>query len=245
MEFDPASSTDEGLCLSHIRDEHLLRRLAESVEDGECMICAANGRASSAQVVNFERVAMVVYDTMVCSFNHEGFYIDGEQLLQPLTTKDVVATLLADAIELDAVDRVNGAVALLLHEDLDWFVPYDMDHEAGVEFEWNDFEDSIKHESRMLTPPREGSLPESAAEKNYSFVRSLLVLAEDRMGLVRTYERGTKVYRARRTGARTKSQEGPGARTWRSAAGQGQRWPDECARSADVLRRTRRDDSMC
>ena len=81
---------------------------------------------------------------MLQSHDHEGFYIDGEQLLEPLTTADVVASLLADAIEFDFVDRIYETVASLIHEDLDWFVPFDMDHEAGIEFEWNDFEDSIK-----------------------------------------------------------------------------------------------------
>ncbi|WP_260272429.1 RES family NAD+ phosphorylase [Propionibacterium freudenreichii] len=194
---DPFAAASESLCLSHVSDAHLLNRLAEYAGDGECLICEAGGQRPSGQVVGFERLATVVHTTMLQSHDHEGFYVDGEQMLAPLTTADVVASLLGDAIELDAVDRVSETVASLIDEDLDWFVPYDMDHEAGVEFEWNDFEDSIKHESRMLAAPRDGSLPKSAAEKNYAFVKSLLVLAEERMGLVRTYARGTKVYRAR------------------------------------------------
>lgn len=197
MEFDSVSSTDEALCLSHIRDAHLLRRLASFAGGGECVLCAAGAQRLYEQVVSFEHLARVVYVTMLQSHDHEGFYIDGEQLLEPLTTADVVASLLADAIEFDFVDRIYETVASLIHEDLDWFVPFDMDHEAGIEFEWNDFEDSIKHESRMLAAPRDGAHPESAAEKNYAFVKSLLVLAEERMGLVRTYARGTKLYRAR------------------------------------------------
>ncbi|GAA1215982.1 RES family NAD+ phosphorylase [Rhodoglobus aureus] len=196
MEFDPVSFTDDALCLSHISDQQLLRRLSVSTEDGECLICAAIGRPQSGSVVNFERLAQVVYDTMLRAHDHDGLYIDGEQLLDPLTTEEAAASLLADAIELDVLDAVTETVVSLIHDDVDWFIPYDMDYEAGVQFEWNDFEDSVKHESRMLTASR-GAQPESAAEKNYAFVKSLLVLAEERMGLVRVFERGTKVYRAR------------------------------------------------
>ena len=117
------------------------------------------------------------------------------RFFEPLTTGDVAASLLADAIELEVLDAVTEIVASLINEELDWFVPYGMDHEAGVEFEWNDFDDTIKHESRMPTVPR-GNHPESAAEKNFAFVRSLLVLAEERVGLIRTYQRGTKLYSA-------------------------------------------------
>lgn len=196
MEFDPVTFSDYALCLSHVADEHLLRRLLVSAEEGRCEICTAIGRPQVGSVVNFERLAQVVYDTILRSHDNHGFYVDGEQILGPLTTGEVAASLLADAIELDVLDAVTETVASLIHEDLDWFVPYDMDHEAGVEFEWNDFEDSIKHESRMLTAPRRAQ-PNSAAEKNYAFVRSLLVLAEERVGLIRTCQRGTKLYRAR------------------------------------------------
>lgn len=195
MDIDPMP-TDRALCLSHISDEHLLSRLAAPTGDGACVICAGTERPSG-QVVTIGCLATVVYDAMLRSYDHDGWHIDGEQLLPPLTTADVVAALLADAIQFDAVDQVTDEVVSLINQDADWFAPYDMDEEAGIEFEWNDFEESVKHESRMLSPSIDGVRPKTAAEKNYVFVKSLLVLAEDRMGLVRTYERGAKMYRAR------------------------------------------------
>jgi RES domain-containing protein len=93
-------------------------------------------------------------------------------------------------------DLACELVARLISEELDWFEPYDMDYEAGVEFEWNDFEQSVKHESRLLSIPA-GPKAETVPEKNYEFVRSLLVFAAEHAGLIQPLARGTRLYRAR------------------------------------------------
>ncbi|SDP64684.1 RES domain-containing protein [Arthrobacter sp. ok909] len=184
------------MCLAHITDSHLLRRVEEFAETGECTICETESLMPRGHVVNVERVARVVADVASRSYDHEGFVVDNEQLSRPLQTDEVVATLLDGSVEPAAFDLVSGLTKQLVHQEQDWFEPFDEGYEAGVQFEWDDFEQSLKHESRLLTPTT-STRPKTAPEKNYAFVRSLLVFAEERAGLVRTLRRGTKLYRAR------------------------------------------------
>jgi hypothetical protein len=184
------------MCLGHITDSHLLRRVEEFAETGECAICETESLMPRGHVVNVERVARVVADVASRSYDHEGFIVDNEQLSRPLQSDEVVATLLDGSVEPAAFDLVSGLTTQLVHQEQDWFEPFDEGYEAGVQFEWDDFEQSLKHESRLLTPTT-STRPKTAPEKNYAFVRSLLVFAEERAGLVRTLRRGTKLYRAR------------------------------------------------
>lgn len=188
--------SEDTMCLAHITDSHLLRRVEEFAETGDCTICEAAILTPKGPVVNLERVARVVEDVASCNYDREGFVVDTEQLLPPLQTDEVVATLLDGSVEPATFDLISGLTASLIDQGQDWFVPFDMDYEARVQFEWEDFEQSVKHESRLLAPTT-STQPETAPEKNYAFVRSLLVFAEERAGLVRTLHEGTKLYRAR------------------------------------------------
>lgn len=184
------------MCLAHVTDAHLSRRLSPFAEEGRCSLCLPDGLVLGGPVVNLERVAELTDWAASRSYNHEGQVFDGEQILEPLTTSEVVTNLLDGCVAGDVVDDLSGRVADLIHEELDWFKPYDMDYEAGVEFEWDDFEQSVKHESRLLTPPQNGRA-DTAPEKNWAFVRSLLVFTDKQVGLTKSLASGTKLYRAR------------------------------------------------
>ncbi|MFC9335773.1 RES family NAD+ phosphorylase [Arthrobacter sp. NPDC057009] len=196
MEFPRIDTTDDSMCLSHITDPFLLRRVNQHAKDGVCTLCAQIGLASGGPVVNLGRIAELVDEAASRSYNHEGQFFDREQILEPMTTEDVVEALLDRCVTSEVLDPACKLVAGLISEESDWFEPYDMDHEAGVEFEWNDFEQSVKHESRLLSIPC-GSKAETVPEKNYEFVRSLLVFAAEHAGLIQPLARGTKLYRAR------------------------------------------------
>lgn len=196
MEFPRIGTTDNSMCLAHITDTFLRRRLNQHAKDGGCILCGQDGLDSDGLVVNLGRVAELVDETASRFYNHEGQFFDEVQILEPRTTREVVEALLDRCVTSEVFDSACEVIAGLISEDLDWFEPYDMDHEAGVEFEWNDFEDSVKHESRLLSRPR-GPKAETAPEKNHEFVRSLLVFAAEHAGLIQSLERGTKLYRAR------------------------------------------------
>lgn len=196
MELDSISSTEDAMCLAHITDAHLLRRVEQSAEEGDCAICIAESQTPRGQVVNLEHVARVVEEVAQNSYDHEGWVSDGAQILEPLNTEEVLTALLEDAIDPEALDLTVGLLTMLIREELDWFEPFDMDREDGFAYEWDTFEERVKHESRMLLQPR-GDHPNSAPERNYAFIESLLLLAEERAGLIRTLRRGTKLYRAR------------------------------------------------
>lgn len=196
MAFDPVSSTDDTMCLAHISDTHLHRRVEPFAGDGHCTICLEDGLTPSGRVVSLEHFAQVVEEVAQNSHDHEGWISDGAQILEPLTTEEVVMSLLEDAIDPQALDLVVGLTTSLISEELDWFLPFDMDREDSIEYEWDMFENRVKHESRLLLQPRPGR-PQSAPERNYAFIESLLILAEERAGLIFTLRRGTKLYRAR------------------------------------------------
>lgn len=197
MHFDSVSPTQDTMCLVHIGDVHLLQRVSPFAEDGECTICTTDDLDPSGQVVNLERLARVVEEVAQESYDHEGWISDGAQILEPLTTEEVVFALLEDAIEPEALDLAVALTASLINEELDWFEPFGMDREDGIEIEWDFFEQRVKHETRLLLRPRDGARAASAAEKNYAFIESLLFLSEERAGLIRELPRGTKLYRAR------------------------------------------------
>ncbi|MDU0346467.1 RES domain-containing protein [Microbacterium sp. KSW2-29] len=196
MELPRVTATTDAMCVAHISDAHLLRRIAPFAEEGSCALCPPDGLRFGGPVVNLQHVAELVDWAATQYYNHEGQFFDGEQLLEPMTTEEVVANLLDGCVAGDVVDDLGRRVAALIYEELDWFEPYDMDYEAGVEFEWDDFEQSVKHESRLLTPPS-NDRAETAPERNWTFVRSLLVFAEKHVGLTQHLQPGTKLYRAR------------------------------------------------
>jgi len=196
MDFSRIGTTDDLMCLAHITDPVLLRRVNQHAEDGSCTLCAQDGLTLGGPVVNLGRVAELVDDAAVRSYNHEGQFFDNEQILEPKSTEEVVEALLDGCVTSEVLDLACELVVGLISEELDWFEPYDMDHEAGVEFEWNDFEQSVKHESRLLSIPVRPEA-ETVPEKNYNFVRSLLVFAAEHGGLIQPLKRGTKLYRAR------------------------------------------------
>jgi RES domain-containing protein len=196
MEFPRIDTTDYSMCLAHITDPFLLRRVAEHANDGICTLCAQTGLSLGGRVVNLGHIAELVDEAAGRSYDHEGQFFDHEQILEPRTTEEVVEALLDGCVTSEVLDLACELVGSLIQEELAWFEPFDMDQEAGVEFEWNDFEQSVKHESRLLSIPA-GSKAETAPEKNYEFVRSLLVFAGEQTGLIQPLERGTKLFRAR------------------------------------------------
>lgn len=197
MEFPRVDVTDDVMCLEHITDHFLLRRVNQHAEQGICHLCMENGLgAGQGLVVNLEHVAKIVDETAEKHYNHEGQFFDHQQILEPRETSEVVEALLDGCIASEVFELACDVLSKLILEDQDWFEPYDMDREASVEFEWDDFEESIKHESRLLSAPR-GPKPLTAPESNYRFVNSLLVFAEEHAGLIKQLERGTKLYRAR------------------------------------------------
>ncbi|MEC3853159.1 RES family NAD+ phosphorylase [Paenarthrobacter ureafaciens] len=196
MEFPRIGTTDDSMCTAHITDTVLLSRVEQHAKDGDCVFCEQDGLTLGGPVVNLACVAEVVDEAANRFYNHEGQFFEQKQILEPKTTKEVVGELLDGSVASEVFDLACELVGGLISEESEWYEPYDMDHEAGVEFEWNDFEQSVKHESRLLSIPL-GSKAETAPEKNYEFVRSLLVFAAEHTGLIQTLARGTKLYRAR------------------------------------------------
>lgn len=174
----------------------MVRRVLQDATNGVCDFCRQVETATDRPVINLSHLAEVLDEVSGRIYNHEGQFFDSQQIMTPLRTDEVVGTLCDGCVTPEVLEVIAPVLADIIGEELVWFEPYDMDHEASVEFEWNDFEQSIKHESRLLSRPTSGT-PKTAPERNYEFVRSLLVYAEEQTGLVNELHQGTEFYRAR------------------------------------------------
>jgi RES domain-containing protein len=196
MQDASGSTAQLTMCLGHIVDSYLLDQVHDFAYEAACSLCATEHLVPSGPVVRLEQLAPLVREAARRHYDHDGFVLNGEQLQTPISAKDVAASLLSKAVEPAALEFTSEVAARFVGREKAWFVPFDQDHEADVHFEWDDFEQSVKHVTRLLAPPV-GTTPTTPPERNYEFVRSLLVLAEERSGMARTLKRGTKLYRAR------------------------------------------------
>lgn len=184
------------MCLSHIIDPYLLDQVTDFAYGAVCSLCATEHLVPSGPVVRLKQLAPVLREAARRRYDHVGFVSGGEQLQTPISSRDVAASLLSEAVEPAALAFTSEVAAQFLEDERAWFELFDQDHEAGVQFEWDDFEQNVKHVTRLLAPAL-GTTPTTPPERNYEFVRSLLVLTEERSGMARTVKRGTRLFRAR------------------------------------------------
>lgn len=196
MDLDLIAPTGDAMCLKHVVDYHLHTRLVGSEQDGPCVVCVREKLTPEGPVVNLHDIAQVVADAVLRSYDHEGFVVDGEQFQEPFNNEEVVSSVLEGSIDPSVSETVASLIADLFPAYETWFEPFDIDAQAGIQFEWDDFETNVKHVTRLLSAPT-GRRPLTPPEQNYQFVRSLLVLTEERAGLILTLDEGTELYRAR------------------------------------------------
>lgn len=197
MKLDEVDEAEAAVCLAHITDSHLLNRVREHREDGVCVICALDGRQTWSQVVPLTRLSEVVEVVALDFYDDEGYLYRDEQVATERSTIEVVSALLKSAVEVDALERLARLVASRIVAPSVWYERPMGDSEDLLNYEWDMFEESVKHSSRLLLPPRPGQTPQSDPERNYAFIQSVLRLAKEESRLVRTLDRDTKLYRAR------------------------------------------------
>lgn len=184
------------MCIAHLTDPYLAKRVSDEQGAGSCMVCPATELSPEGPVIPVSALGEVIADFAERCFDHEGLVVDSSQVFDPVDPESLISTLLEDAVDVRVLDYVSAILTEYLPDDQDWFEPFDMDLEDQLEYEWTRFDERVKHESRLLSPPQ-GERAVSAPEHNYEFVRSLLVFAEDRAGLIRELPKGSKLYRAR------------------------------------------------
>lgn len=184
------------MCLAHIEDTDLLGQLQHVSSLAACTICGKVRQSGERNAALIANLASVVRRAVELKYDHEGFVIDDDHLSAPMTTTEVILITLDPSVDAVFSNQIVATVTAYFDLSETWYEKSTEYFDADIQFEWYDFEQSIKHESRLLAPALDGK-PKTSPERNYAFVRSLLVFAEQRSGLIRTLKRGTKLYRAR------------------------------------------------
>ncbi|WP_433585389.1 RES domain-containing protein [Microbacterium hydrocarbonoxydans] len=198
MEFPIIGWTDKALCLDHIEDEHLLRRVTGQANERECSFCGrTTPEAADPFAVNLEQFTEVIYE-VACDLyedSNSAPRIDGETLGEEMDTLTVVYNLIDDAVPNNMLDAIAEEVSGLISEPAYWVERDDMSY---VEFGWESFAQTVKHEARFALPRAEGSTSGlTPPERLFSFLNALSGFVRDETGLMETLPQDTPVYRAR------------------------------------------------
>lgn len=196
MDFPTIDWSDKALCLSHIDDEHLRMRVAAKATETVCSFCGLES-AEVPIAVNLEHLAEVIYAVASDFYedSNNAPRIDGETLGEELDTLTVVYNLIDGAVPPVMLDEVAAEVAGLINEPEYWV---EQDNLSYVEFGWESFANTVKHEARLVLPRVEGSKAGmTPPERLHSFLSALSGFVRDEAGLMETLPKGTSVYRAR------------------------------------------------
>lgn len=196
MDFPTIDRSDKALCLEHIDDEHLRKRVAKKVTENACSFCGRESMEAPI-AVNLEHIAEVVYEVA------GGFYedannapvVEGETFGEVMDTPEVVYSMLEKAIPNALLDEVVPELAALINEPEYWV---EQDNMSYVEFGWENFATTVKHEARLALPRVKGSKAGlTPPERLYSFLSALSGFVRNETGLMETLPKGTPLYRAR------------------------------------------------
>lgn len=185
MELPDVKSSDDLICLVHIENTHLKRRVSTSLTVGQCAVCAL----ATTEGVAVDELALIVHDQAENSYSREPPF----PYVEDISAIEVVETLLGDEVDSDFSTAVCALVSDLFYNDF-WF--QEVGYETNIETLWFEFEHRVKHETRLLTRPESGR-PETPPEWNFDYIENLLSYTSEEVGLVRDYPEGTQLYRAR------------------------------------------------
>ncbi|MBN8206503.1 RES domain-containing protein [Microbacterium esteraromaticum] len=198
MEFPIIGWTDKALCLDHIDDAHLSRRVSEKADERECAFCGRTSpEGTSPFAVNLEHLTEVIYEVAGDFYEdvNNAPVVEGEILAEELDTLTVVYNLIDGVVPDAMLDEVAAEVAGLISEPEYWV---EQDTMSYVEFGWESFAKTVKHEARLVLPRVKGSKTGmTPPERLYSFLSALSGFVRDETGLMKTLPKGTQVYRAR------------------------------------------------
>lgn len=196
MDFPTIDWSDKALCLNHIEDEHLRMRVAAKATEHACSFCGLESTEVPI-AVNLEHLTEVIYGVAGDFYedSNNAPRIDGETLGEELDTLTVVYNLIDGAVPDAMLDEVAAEVAGLINEPEYWV---EQDNLSYVEFGWESFANTVKHEARLVLPRAEGSKAGmTPPERLHSFLSALSGFVRDEAGLMETLPKGTPVYRAR------------------------------------------------
>ncbi|WP_157732475.1 HEPN-associated N-terminal domain-containing protein [Cellulomonas sp. PSBB021] len=194
-------SIDGAICLKHITDEYLARSLTPS--ELTCTLCSASADDGVPIAVPMDDVVEEIRDAI------NFFYTDAEEVLPygkdaaelwdaAPDTSDVVDELCGGAFDDLVVERLWGQMVNALGRDRQWTRVWSDAEADDLDHGWEQFSDTVKHESRMVIVTGDASGREGTpARGSASYLSHLLPYVDGDLGLVRTLPAGTTVHRGR------------------------------------------------
>lgn len=191
MKSDRVLSSDTRVCTAHLVETHLRREVNAESGPADCFVCPAR----ATEVVRLESLAHAVLAAARKRYDHVGFVPDDEQVLEEVALREVMRSTLLGAVADDALDSVLDAVLPLIRSTQPWYETYDEDTTVGTHFFWRDFDYRVKHQSRLLIPPR-GKKPVTPPEWNYVLANEMVQFAAAHCAPL-ALSPGEMLYRAR------------------------------------------------
>lgn len=191
VKSDRVLPTDAWVCAAHLVDPNLLGDLSAHFRAADCSICPAEG----SDAVPLERLATIVLAAAKKRYDHVGFVPDDEQVADEVAPREVIRSTLTGAVADGALNHVLDAITPLIRSTQQWYETYDEGTTVGTHFFWRDFEYRVKHQSRLLIPPREEK-PVTPPEWNYALANEMVEFATKHCAPL-VLNPGTRLYRAR------------------------------------------------
>jgi hypothetical protein len=188
------------LCLAHVVDVPLSRRLAGRVEESECTFC---GREESTAdnlpfAVSLEALLYEVMETIryfyqpaveVLSWDNEDGYI-GSQSDTWEVFDEIADGVFDEEVGTNVAEQVIDALGH--HVWTQWSSPADVE---DLEYAWDEFTHTVRHTSRfVLTASSDSASPPA---RTAHFLEKLLMYVEADLGLVTDFPEGGSFFRGR------------------------------------------------
>lgn len=190
----------ESLCIGHITDSALRRRVQDSATRTECSFCGLVGSARDAPfAVPIDAVVQQVYRAALNhfqSFDGASFF-EGEAYETELETSEVVADIADGAFEHSVSERALAAISRAIVWPESWF---EKDAQTQFAYSWEQFTETVRHEARFVfvANARDGGEHEPPARLS-RFLDGLLAYADKSTRMLHVLEVGSKLYRGRMT----------------------------------------------
>lgn len=200
FDSDALRSSPESLCLGHITDSALRRRVQDSVTQTKCSFCGHVGAAQDAPfAVPIDVVVQQVYRAALNHFRSfdQASFFEGEAFEADLDTDDVVADIAGGVFEDSVSERALASIVRAIAWPDSWIAE---DTQTQFVYSWEQFTETVRHEARFvfIAQPRDGGDHEPPARLS-RFLDGLLAYADKSTRMLHVLEAGSKLYRGRMT----------------------------------------------
>jgi hypothetical protein len=189
------------LCLDHITDSCLTRRLEQFVTEHDCVVCERTAQATTNApfAVPLEELMQAVSEA-VHHFYADATSVlprdseDGSYIGPQIDTWEVVSSLADGAFDDQHSDEIIELIIAAIGYEVTWTSWFADAGVEGLDYAWDQFMNIAMHQSRMVVGF--GS-PADPPAKLATFLNSVLLYVKSELGLVKQVPVETEFYRGR------------------------------------------------